>query len=202
MIDADGLHRCGLRVFCDVRNRSVSLDVCRECPCCVAINGETDGKGCVRCSPSLDVTPTALAPSGGALRRGVVAVDGAVLVRDIVPLFVERGVRMVVVIDAAGRAEGVVHESQLIRQIQDYAHDRAHATRLGWKSAPQGTASAIMFPAPMVLEDVPLRAALAAMASAHQRQLVVVDEQGLPVGTLVDVDALHASYTGAHERDE
>jgi CBS-domain-containing membrane protein len=32
------------------------------------------------------------------------------------------------------------------------------------------------------------------MSTAHHRQLVVLDDQGAPVGVLFDVDALHALY--------
>lgn len=200
---ADGARRCDRRVFCDARGRSVSLDVCRECPSSVAINdGENDSQASVRCSSAFEAEQVALSPTGGAVRHGVVAVHESVLVRDVVALFVERSVRVVVVIDAAGRAEGVVHESQLIREIQDHASARACNTRLGWESVSLEPASAIMRSAATVLEDVPLRSALESMAGAHQRHLVVIDDKGFPVGVLVDVDALHALYTTARECDE
>lgn len=95
-----------------------------------------------------------------------------------------------------------MHESQLLPQIQDHAHAGSGAVRLGWDSTVVEPASAIMFPAATILESVALRTALAAMASAPQRQLLVVDEQGLPVGVLVDVDALHALHTNARGCDD
>jgi predicted transcriptional regulator len=51
-----------------------------------------------------------------------------------------------------------------------------------------------MRPAATIAENIPLRTALAAMATAHQRQLLVLDAHGFPVGVLFDVDALHALY--------
>ena len=195
VIGVDGQRRYRLSVFCDVRNHSVPLEVCKACPSCIAVNGgELDGSGCVRCAPPEESVPSTLAPAGRALHRGVIAVDEAVLVRDIVALFVERRLRLVVVTDVDGRAGGVVHESQLLRQIQDQARARANATRLGWESMHLEPASALMRPAATIAESIPLRTALAAMSDAHQRQLLVLDEQGRPVGVLFDVDALHALY--------
>jgi CBS domain-containing protein len=204
VISADGARRCDRRVFCDVRGHSVSLDVCRGCASRVAIDdGETDAgvEASVHCSPALEATADAPSPTGAALRRGVVAVDESVLVRDVVTLFVERGVQLIVVTDAAGHAEGVVHESQLVREIRDHAFARANKTHLRWESVSLEPASALMRSAPTVLEAVPLRSALADMAGAHQRHLVVVDDDGFPIGVLVDVDALHALYTSTHDRD-
>jgi len=193
VIDLDGKHRHGLRVFCDTRQRSVPLDICRECPSCARITDSEGGRGgSVDCTPPLELVPDAPVAAGAALRRGVVAVDAAVLVRDVVALFVERGLRLVVVTGDAGRAEGIVHESQLLREIQDQA--RSLPTRLGWGLTAFESASAIMFPATTILEHAPLRAAVAAMATGHQRQLLVVDADGFPVGVLVDVDALHALH--------
>ena len=195
IIGLDGTRRHRLSVFCDVRLHSVPLEVCRACPSCVAISkGALDGSGSVRCAPPEESIPSTLAPAGRALHRGVIAVDEAVLVRDLVALFVERGLRLVVVTDIDGRAGGVVHESQLLREIQEHARLSGNATRLGWESMDLEPASALMRPAATIAENLPLRTALAAMTTAHQRQLLVLDERGFPVGVLFDVDALHALY--------
>lgn len=194
-IDVNGTHRYRRCVFCDVRGHSVPLEVCQACPSSISIDGsDLAGSGSVRCAPPEDSIPSTLPPAGRALRRGVVAVDEAVLVRDIVALFIARGLRLVVVTDVNGRVGGVVHESQLLHQIQDHAHSRVDATHLGWESLDLESASALMLPAATIAENLPLRTALAAMATAHQRQLLVLGEQGLPVGVLFDVDALHALY--------
>jgi CBS-domain-containing membrane protein len=148
----------------------------------------------VRCAPPEESVPVTLTPTGRALHRGVIAVDEAVLVRDIVALFVERRLRLVVVTDVDGRVGGVVHESQLLRQIQEHARPSADATRLGWEAMDLEPVSALMHPATTVTENIPLRTALAAMTTAHLRQLLVLDEHGYPVGVLFDVDALHALY--------
>ena len=181
VIGVHGTVRHGLRVFCDVRNHSVLLDVCRECPSCVAISErDRDGDGSVRCAPPAESVPDTLAPAGRALHRDMVAVDEAVLVRDIVDLFVERRLRLVVVTGLDGRVGGVVHESQLLRRIQNQMHPGVDAIRLGWESIDLEPASALMRPAATIGENVPLRTALAAMATAHQRQLLVIDKEGCP----------------------
>jgi CBS domain-containing protein len=195
VIGVDGTHRYRLSVFCDVRLHSVPLEVCRACPSCVAITGgELEGCGSVRCAPPEESVASTLAPAGRALHRGVIAVDQAVLVRDVVALFVERGLRLVVVTDGDGRAGGVVHESQLLPQIQAHAGSSDNATRLGWESIEMEPASAVMHPAATIAENLPLRTALEAMTTARKRQLLVLDEHGFPVGVLFDVDALHALY--------
>jgi predicted transcriptional regulator len=51
-----------------------------------------------------------------------------------------------------------------------------------------------MYPAATVAEHVSLRAAVDAMATGHQRQLLVIDDEDRPIGILVDVDALHALH--------
>lgn len=138
--------------------------------------------------------PSNAAPAGRALHRGLVAVDGSVLVRDIVELFVQRGLRLIVVTDGEGRAEGVVHESQLLHEIRTRAQVRGDATHLGWESIHLEPASALMRPPATIVENAPLHTALAEMTTARQRQLLVTDENGTPVGILYDVDALHALY--------
>jgi CBS domain-containing protein len=199
VIGVDGARRYRRSVFCDVRRHSVPLEVCQGCPDRVSVTGsELAGSGCVRCAPPDESIPTFLAPAGRALHRGVIAVDEDVLIRDVVTLFVERGVRLVVVTNVDGRVGGVVHESQLLREIQDHARSVASATRLGWESVALEPASALMLPAATIAESIPLRTALAAMTNAHQRHLLVLNEDGFPVGVLFDVDALHALY----RRDE
>jgi CBS domain-containing protein len=193
-IDVDGTHRYGLRVFCDVRQHSVPLDVCKACSSCLAIDGSPLDGGCVRCAPPEQSVPVDAASTGRALHRGLVAVDRSVLVRDVVELFVKHSLRLVVVTDGEGRAEGVVHESQLVQEIQNRALVRGDATHLGWESIHLEPASALMRPPATIGEDVPLHIALAEMTAGHQRQLLVLDANSTPVGILFDVDALHALY--------
>src|SRR6185503_7265159 len=84
-IRADGARQVESRVYCDVRQRSVSVDTCRECLFCVA----TEGKD-VRCAPAPELLPNAGPSAGAALCRGAVLVDEGALVGDVVSLFVEK----------------------------------------------------------------------------------------------------------------
>jgi CBS domain containing-hemolysin-like protein len=121
----------------------------------------------------------------------VTIVDESVFVRDVVALFVEKRLRMLVVADASGRAQGVVHESRVVREILDITHAGPHPRCLGWDATTIEPASSVTSTPVTVLESTPLRDALLRMATAHQRQVLVVDEQGFPVGLLLDVDAMH-----------
>ncbi len=139
----------------------------------------------------MGTNPTA----GGALRRGVVAVDGATLVDEIAQLFADRNVRVIVVTDAEGRIGGVVHESQLVDEIRKRIPSLEPIdARQRWTQAAVEHASAIMFPATMIGEAVSVREAIDAMANGHLRHLLVVDDERVPVGVLFDVDALHALH--------
>jgi CBS domain-containing protein len=193
-VRADGTQQRRLRVFCDQRGTSVDLAQCRACPHCLTIEGASGSERTVRCTPpqfALGTNPTA----GGALRRGVVAVDSATLVDEIAQLFADRNVRVIVVTDAEGRIGGVVHESQLIDEIRKRIPSLEPVDpRQRWSQAAVEHASAIMFPATMIGEAVSVREAIDAMANGHLRHLLVVDDERVPVGVLFDVDALHALH--------
>jgi CBS domain-containing protein len=196
-VQGDGTQRRRLRVFCDQRGTSVDLAVCRACPHCLTVEGASGFERTVRCTPpsiALESGPTA----GGALRRGVIAVDGATLVDEIAQLFADRNVRVIVVTDAEGRIGGVVHESQLVEEIRRRIPSRERVNaRQRWSQAAIERASAIMFPAAMIGEAVAVREAIDAMANGHLRHLLVVDDQHVPIGVLFDVDALHALHGSA-----
>ena len=185
------------RVYCDVRRRSVSVDTCRQCLFCVAEQGNE-----VRCAPAPELLPASALSAGAALSRGAVVIDEDVLVRDVVTLFVEKRPRMLVVADGSGRAQGVIHESRLVREIQDAAHAGPRPLRLGWDATSLEPASSITSTPVTVVESEPLREALLKMANARQRQLLVVDEQGHPIGLLWDVDAMHRLRTPSPDEDE
>jgi hypothetical protein len=80
----------------------------------------------------------------------------------------------------------------------DIAHAPVGAFRLGWSLSALEPVSSIASALVAVPETFPLREAVVRMATAHQRQVLVVDECGAPVGLLRDVDALH----GLHARTE
>jgi len=192
---ADGSARQGLRVYCGARGGSVPLDVCRQCSGCHEIaDGEKGADGWVRCTPPAErgFLGERLLSVGDALQRGVVVVEEDVRVGDVVALFTERALRLVVVIDRSGQVAGVVHDSHLMPQIQAHAHatDPPDAPRLGRSRMAGSTVSEVMTSTRCVPEAMSLRAALDEMAALRQQRLVAVDDEGRPVGLLVDVHAL------------
>lgn len=197
-VQGDGTQRRRLRVFCDQRGTSVDLAVCRACPHCLDIEGTSGVESTVRCTPP-SIAAGSCPTAGGALRRGVVAVDGATLVDEIAQLFADRNVRVIVVTDADGRIGGVVHESQLVDEIRKRIPSLEQIdARKRWSQAAIQHASAIMFPAAMIGEAAAVREAIDTMANGHLRHLLVVDGDRVPIGVLFDVDALHALH-GARE---
>jgi CBS domain-containing protein len=131
------------------------------------------------------------------LKRGIVGVEEDVLVADVVAMFVEQRLRAVVVTDKAGQFLGLVHESDLLPEIMTRAasRHRPRAPRLGRIQVESQSASAIVTPIRSVPEDMSLRAALTDMAAERHRHILAVDQVGLPVGMLDDVEALHALFS-------
>jgi predicted transcriptional regulator len=188
-----GERRVALRVYCDERGQSVPLDVCRACPVCVRIEtGDSVAERVVWCAPSHDVTEAMGVSAGAAACRGVIVIEQDLPIHDVVKLFVERRVSLIVVADSSGRAQAVVHDSRLMREIQDMSHVAPARLRLGWTVTALEPAMSVASTPVTVVETCALRDAVDRMANAHQRQVLVVDANGLPVGMLRDVDALHA----------
>jgi predicted transcriptional regulator len=147
----------------------------------------------VHCLPPAAGRETDVRRVGSALREGVVVVDLAVQLRDVVALLVESRNGVIVVADQAGQFAGVIHESHMLpellamKKMKDFSrHDFAHLTL--------GRADEAMVRSVSVSESKPLREVLLEMASSHSRCLIAVSGTGVPVGVLRDVDALHALF--------
>jgi CBS domain-containing protein len=196
VLRADGSRKRELRVFCEARGSSVPIDVCRACTRCHGITGERDPRGWVCCTPpDVPEHDEELGPSAGvALREGAVAVEEGVLVRDVVALFAERRLRVVVVVDGDGHAAGLVQESQLLPEIRAHTRTDGGGDRIGWGLVAAEQASSVMSSVRPIPEGISVREALAEMAGLHHQRLVVVDGEGVPVGVLVDVHALMALH--------
>jgi CBS domain-containing protein len=125
------------------------------------------------------------------LHDGAFAVDEDLSIREVVSLFVERGLHFLVVTDREGRVSGLIRESELIPHIRERVASSASGTAMGWQRTWGEPARDLMSPARSVHENTPLRHALGLMATRRDRQIVVVDAEGSPVGTLCDVEAMH-----------
>jgi|SRR5579859_3975201 len=201
---ADGSTKLGLRVYCGARGRSVPLELCRECPGCHEVSLDEGGStGWIRCTPPPEQRrdDDRLLSVGDALHEGVVAVEEDMPVRNVIDLFVERALRLAVVLDRDGRVVGVVHESHLVPQIQAYTQGGApHVLRLEASLVEDSLVSEIMSSARSISERVSLRTALEEMAAARHQRLVATDDDERPVGILVDVHGLLALRSGEARR--
>jgi CBS domain-containing protein len=193
VVRADGTRTRELKVFCRGRDTTVPLDICRDCPRCHQLEiGDRDGQGWIRCTPpgEAEEQPSA----GDAMSEGAVVVEEDVLVRDLVTIFAERRLRIVVVVDPEGRVSGVVHDSHLLPHIQAHVQPGCvpAAIQLEWAIVASSTASEVMSSARPIAEGTSVREALAQMAEIRHQRLVVIDAAGLPLGVLADVHALRA----------
>jgi CBS domain-containing protein len=193
VVRADGTRTRELKVFCRGRDTTVALDVCRDCPRCHELEiGECDGRGWIRCTPPGAAEEHTSA--GDALAEGAVVVEQDVLVRDLVTIFAERRLRIVVVVDGEGHVAGVVHDSHLLPHIQAHVCPGCvpAAVELEWALVASSTASEVMSSARPIAEGTSVREALAQMAEIRHQRLVVIDAAGIPLGVLADVHALRA----------
>ncbi|HEX9295629.1 MAG TPA: CBS domain-containing protein [Polyangiaceae bacterium] len=194
---ADGTQALALRVYCGARGCSVPLATCRNCDRCHEVReAGAASEGCVICSPPIRASaygePVRV---GDVLHKGIVGVEDDVLVADVVRLFVERSLRVVVVTDRTGKFIGLLREADLLPEIMGAATPhRSLAPRLGRSRVVTERAAALTSPIRSVPESMSLRAALTDMAAARHRQILAVDGEGLPVGMLEDFEALHALF--------
>jgi hypothetical protein len=163
----DGGASAETQVFCPRRALAMPVEECTRCPRFARVDARA-----LYCAP--DVAPGPLgAAVGNVVRGGVVCADerapaGAVLER------LQAGVARVVVVDAEGHVVGLVERGvrppslAMPRNAVDLAHSayRVDATAL-------------------------VRPTLHGLASARRRVAVVVTPAG-PLGTVTDVELLHA----------
>lgn len=198
-VHADGTYTLAFRVHCAARREAVPLDTCRECTRCSDIGGDSMGSlSWVRCAPVAGPERSSPLTVGDALQEGTMAVDENVSIRDVVALFVERGLRFLVVTDPTGRVSGMVRESQLLPHLREQPASESTGIALGWQRVWQDPVRDLMSSVRSVHESSSLRHALGLMATRRDRQLVVVDASGAPVGTVSDVEAIHVLHAKAH----
>ncbi len=195
---ADGSQARALRVYCGGRGASVPLATCLECRRCHEVREANGGsQGWVLCTPPVS-TRSESEPIrvGDALHGGIVGVEEDVLVCEVVALFIELKLHAVVVTDKMGKFMGLVHESDLLPEILARGavpHQRV-ARPLGSVRAADQPAAAVMSSIRPVPESMSLREAVTEMAAEHHRQILAVDDEGLPIGMLADFEALHALF--------
>ncbi|HVH45863.1 MAG TPA: CBS domain-containing protein [Labilithrix sp.] len=181
VLASDGTRTTDDRVFCRQRHRSVPVDTCTACFRCESILAAPEPA--VHCAIVLgdaEREPDPLGSReavGGILSSGTVALGPGNTMGEALRVLRGEDRRSVAIVDAKHSVVGVVHEGMLA----------ATARRLGGL---EGGAISAMSGAVVIHESVPVRRALGLLAAAHLREATVVDDEGLPIGVLHDVDAL------------
>ncbi len=147
-------------------------------------------------------TPQASAPPGAAqtvgdvMQRPVPTVPLDADLAEIAEQMVTAELKRVIVVDAEGRAIGLIRDADLLRRLQPEAQSGLLALLMGRgpvERLPNLTAAELMTPS--VLSgpaSVPLLDAIQQMVTQQRRRFVVVDEAGRPVGLVDRQTLLHA----------
>ena len=155
-VHADGTYSLSLRVACPVRSEAVPLAMCRTCPRCSEIGCNAEGcETSVRCSSGRSGGHSDIPSVGDALKRGALVVDDNTSIKDIVSLFVERGLRFAVVTEPSGQVSGVLHESHLIAHLREKTGGREPEVALRWRLEREEPASTVMSTPLCVHESTP-----------------------------------------------
>jgi len=179
VLRADGTRMSDHRVFCRFKRRSVQVDACCSCVHCDEV---TDGPApAVHCSLPVRPLDHADDPAGERVEVGAVLCVGTVVLQASATLGTALDVlraedrRSVAVVDVRGALVGLVHEGGFV--------GRRGLPRVGLVSAAMSSPLAVH-------ERTPVRLALKLLAANHLREVVVVSEEGVPLGVFRDVDGL------------
>jgi hypothetical protein len=167
----DGRVETEAHVYCPRRGIAMAVDICRACP-----RFESVDEHAMRCSPDVPPGPLGVAV-GSVVRAGVVCVEETAPAREVL-VRLQEGVARIVVVDHQRHVVGLVERG--VRPgavIPVMAADLAH-------TAYRVDASSLV------------RATLHGLASSRRRVAVVVTPSG-PLGTITDVELLHALATTA-----
>ncbi|MBX3232473.1 MAG: CBS domain-containing protein [Labilithrix sp.] len=173
----DGTRQSEYRVFCKKQQRAVPMATCCGCVHCDSIDaGPAPSVNCtvpaesVAHEPDPDGLHTAV---GQVLTHGVSAVEHGTSLRDALALLRAEDRRSLPVVDDGGVIVGVVYD----------AGAQQPALRDACVAASMSTSLAVP-------DTTPVRRALELMAAAHLRELTVIDEHHVPLGTFRDIDGL------------
>ncbi|MBN1440369.1 MAG: DUF190 domain-containing protein [Anaerolineales bacterium] len=119
---------------------------------------------------------------------------------DIVEKMVSSDLKRVIVIDAEGRAAGIINDGDLVARVEAGAR-QGLLDRLMRRSKdaelPNATAAELMTPSVLTgPEDTPVAEAIAKMLEQKRKRFVVVDDAGKPIGIVDRQMLLHAVAGG------
>jgi CBS-domain-containing membrane protein len=177
-------------VFCPAHGGAIALSVCAQCARCDVIDGAA-----VICRPEKARPARHRIPVADVMSGDVVCVTREVSIEALAALFLERSISAAPVVDADGRAIGMVSKTDLVREhwergdahelcARDEVSDGMHVAAVA-----RATVGEIMTPLVFTLrEDDPLSRAAAVMAAEDVHHLPIVDLEGHVVGILSSLD--------------
>ncbi len=184
---------------CPRRHEAVELDVCAGCPYLRApVPDPSGGARRMLCVVDRDADPVEAAPGtvGALMSRDVICVKPDVPLEDLVPIFLERRMGGLPVVDDEDKPIGVVSKSDVVKA---YAEGRLRRGELDsfdptMAEAPRAvTAADVMSPIGCVLrEEEPIARAAEVFAAAGIHRAPVISAAGRIVGVITTFDLLRA----------
>lgn len=188
-------------VFCNLGERSVTVEGCKGCSRFAVLAGpQGDRKVLCRAVGRLGLrlgdlgersTRTVLSELG---KRRFACLKATTSLDTIESLLLDEGADGLPVLDDAGRPLGMVSKSDLLRRYRDgvdevTSSELPHAMHTDLRAS--GTAADIMVPLVHALpEDAPLSFGIALLAIEEIAQVPIVDEKGVVVGLFSAADAV------------
>jgi predicted transcriptional regulator len=169
VLRSDGSRMTEERVFCRQQRRSVAAGSCRTCDHCVEVAADPEPAivCAIRSEPLVDE------PEIGTILRGrTVVIEPGTPIGEALSIMRAEERRSVAVVDEGRTLVGIVHEVTFVRPMKGEDVTAAMSSGLA------------------LHEATPVRRALRLLASAHLREAIVVDDDGVPLGTFRDVDGL------------
>ncbi|HZS42132.1 MAG TPA: CBS domain-containing protein [Polyangia bacterium] len=166
-----------LSVHCPRQDRSVPLAECERCQRCGGVHWDAEARrSVVRCDSSRAAATAGRTPVSSVMSGDVICVTADYSIEAITALLVERNFSGAPVVDAEGRAIGVVSKTDLLRD----------------QLAPGvETVGDVMMPLAFTLpESAPLSQAAALMVKEGVHRLPIVSAEGRVVGLLTAFDVM------------
>lgn len=187
-IENDGAGTVHLRVYCPRAGASVPLETCETCAAHIELPEGQQG-GVVVCGPEGEAACERLSeapPIGALVTAPLRAIRDNAPLTAAVTLLAAAGAEPVLVVDASGRCVGALSRTQMVRL----------APRAALPGG--GQARDAMAEATVAVETSSVRDALRTMAAHRLRHIAIVAEDGTPLGSISDVEALrlHTALRG------
>jgi CBS domain-containing protein len=218
IIGRDGTESTQMSVFCPVRAASVPLEECRNCPSCRQVTIDANERDSfVTCEAMLDgrysparfSTPYATAlnnapmaaerlrvPVMKLMTRNVVCISPDLSLNDLVMVLIEHGISGTPVVNADGKAIGVVSKTDVLRDSYEKLEVAEHKSARKSLDADDEVGSRLLVREVMsarvlsLPESASVAEAAALMALEGVRRIPIVDDLDRVVGIVCATDVL------------